>query len=128
MKFLGLCRPDGGLNHALYVWFYGRWAYQWCKSKPSYIAGIKDLLRLFYGTKDLNSAYRKKLEAKLDGFIAAGILIDLIPKQELQNIIDKEHMAAFGMTRNERREKLKLESKGAEIDWEIYDIPTIHRQ
>ena len=85
-------------------------------------------LSFFYGTKDLNSAYRKKLEAKLDGFIAAGILIDLIPKQELQNIIDKEHMAAFGMTRNERREKLKRESNGAEIDWEIYDIPTIHRQ
>ena len=96
--------------------------------KSKYIAGIKDLLRLFYGAKDLNSAYRKKLEAKLDGFIAAGILIDLIPKKELQNIIDKEHMVAFGMTRNERREKLKRESNGAEIDWEIYDIPTIHRQ
>ena len=96
--------------------------------KSKYIAGIKDLLRLFYGTKDFNSAYRKKLEAKLDGFIAAGILIDLMPKQELQKIIDMEHMEAFGMTRNQRREKLKRESKGAEIDWEIYDIPTIHRQ
>ena len=47
---------------------------------------------------------------------------------ELQKIIDKEHMEAFGMTRNQRREKLKRESNGAEIDWEIYDIPTIHRQ
>jgi hypothetical protein len=93
-----------------------------------YIAGIKDLLRLFYGTKDLNLAYRKKLEAKLDGFIAAGLLIDLISEKELQNIIDEEYMTAFGMTRNERREKLKLESNGTEIDWEIYDIPTIHRQ
>jgi hypothetical protein len=49
-----------------------------------YIAGIKDLLRLFYGTKALNSAYRKKLEAKLDGFIAADLLIDLISEKELQ--------------------------------------------
>ena len=96
--------------------------------KSKYIAGVKDLLRLFYGTKDLNSAYRKKLEAKLDGFIAAGILIDLIPKQELQNIIDKEHMVAFGMTRNERSRKIKTRINEAEIDWEIYDIPTIHRQ
>jgi len=47
---------------------------------------------------------------------------------ELQNIIDKKHMEAFGMTRNERREKLKREFNGAEIDWEIYDIPAIHRQ
>ena len=96
--------------------------------KSKYIAGIKELLQLFYGTKDLNSAYRKKLESKVDGFIAAGILIDLISKPELQTIIDTEHMSAFGMTRDERREKLKFQSKGAAIDWDIYDIPTIHRK
>ena len=96
--------------------------------KSKFIAGIKELLQLFYGTKDLNSAYRKKLESKVDGFIAAGILIDMISKQDLQKVIDEEHMAAFGMTRTERREKLKFESKGPEIDWDIYDIPTIHRQ
>ena len=55
--------------------------------KSKYIAGIKELLQLFYGTKDLNSAYRKKLESKIDGFIAAGILIGLISKPELQTII-----------------------------------------
>tara|TARA_B100000787_G_scaffold44295_1_gene31595 strand:- start:482 stop:796 length:315 start_codon:yes stop_codon:yes gene_type:complete len=96
--------------------------------KLKYIAGIKELLQLFYGTKDLISAYRKKLESKVDGFIAAGILIGLISKPELQTIIDTEHMSAFGMTRDERREKLKFQSKGAAIDWDIYDIPTIHRQ
>ena len=96
--------------------------------KSKYKAGIKELLQLFYGTKDLNSAYRKKLESKVDGFIAAGILIDIISKQELQKIIDAEHMSAFGMTRGERREKLKFQSKGVAIDWDIYDIPTIHRQ
>ena len=96
--------------------------------KSKYIAGIKQLLQLFYGTKDPNSAYRKKLESKVDGFIAAGILIDLISKPELQTIIDTEHMTAFGMTRDERREKLKFQSKGAAINWDIYDIPTIHRQ
>jgi len=95
--------------------------------KSKFIAGIKELLQLFYGTKDLNSAYRKKLESKVDGFIAAGILIGLISKPELQTIIDTEHMSAFGMTRYERREKLKFQSKGAAIDWDIYDIPTIHR-
>ena len=79
--------------------------------KSKYIAGIKELLQLFYGTKDLNSTYRKKLEFKIDGFIAAGILIDLISKPELQTIIDTEHMSAFGMTRDERREKLKFQSK-----------------
>ena len=96
--------------------------------KSKYTTGIIELLQLFYGTKDLNSAYRTKLESKIDGFIAAGILIDLISKPELQAIIDTEHMSAFGMTRDERREKLKFQSKGVAIDWDIYDIPTIHRK
>tara|TARA_B100000787_G_C16148741_1_gene275558 strand:- start:790 stop:1113 length:324 start_codon:yes stop_codon:yes gene_type:complete len=95
--------------------------------KSKYIAGIKELLQFFYGTKELDSAYRKKLESKIDGFIAAGILIDLISKQELQKIIDAEHISVFGMTRDERREKLRFQSKGSVIDWDIYDIPTIHR-
>ena len=95
--------------------------------KFKYITGIKELLQLFYGIKDLNSRYRKKLESKVDGFIAAGILIDLVSKRELQKIIDEEHITAFGMTRTERREKLKFQSKGAEVDWDIYDIPTIQR-
>ena len=96
--------------------------------KFKYITGIKELRQLFYGIKDLNSRYRKKLESKVDGFIAAGILIGLISKPELQTIIDTEHMSAFGMTRDERREKLKFQSKGVAIDWDIYDIPTIHRK
>ena len=37
-------------------------------------------------------------------------------------------MSAFGITRDERREKLKFQSKGVAIDWDIYDIPTIHRK
>ena len=84
-------------------------------------------MQLFYGTKDLNSPCRKKLEFKVDGFIAAGILIDLISKRELQNIIDEEHMTAFGMIRTERREKLKFQSKGAEVAWDVCDIPKIQR-
>jgi len=48
--------------------------------KSKYIVGIKELLQLFYGANDLKSAYRKKLESKLEGFIAAGILTDLISK------------------------------------------------
>ena len=67
--------------------------------KSKYIVGIKELLQLFYGTKDLNSSYRKKLESKLEGFIAAGILTDLISKQYLQKVIDEEHMAAFSVER-----------------------------
>lgn len=89
---------------------------------------MKHLLNLFYGTKDLNSSYRKHLDHKIQGYIEAGIISNLIKKEELQKIIDDEHYSIFKMTRKERREKLKLNTNGPEIDWSIYDIPTVQRR
>lgn len=93
-----------------------------------YVNGLINLLRLFYGTKDLKSAYRTRLENRIQGYIEAGILCQIITKNELQEIIDNEHFEIFNMTRAERREKLKLRSEGPEIDWSIYEIPTVHRR
>jgi hypothetical protein len=96
-------------------------------SYSKYVSGMKNLLNLFYGTKDLNSSYRKHLDHKIQGYIEAGIISDLITKEELQKIIDDEHYSIFKMTRKERREKLKLSIQSPEIDWSIYDVPTIER-
>lgn len=89
---------------------------------------MKHLLNLFYGTKDLNSSYRKHLDHKIQGYIEAGIMSEIITKEELQKIIDDEHYSIFKMTRKERREKLNLRTNTPEIDWSIYDIPAIQRR
>ena len=89
---------------------------------------MRNLLNLFYGTKDLNSSYRKHLDHKIQGYIEAGIISNLIKKEELQKIIDDEHYSIFKMTRKERREKLNLRTNTPEIDWSIYDIPAIQRR
>ena len=89
---------------------------------------MKNLLNLFYGTKDLNSSYRKHLDHKIQGYIEAGIMSEIITKEELQKIIDDEHYSIFKMTRKERREKLNLRANTPEIDWSIYDIPAIQRR
>ena len=93
-----------------------------------YVSGMRNLLNLFYGTKDLNSSYRKHLDHKIQGYIEAGIISNLIKKEELQKIIDDEHYSIFKMTRKERREKLNLRTNTPEIDWSIYDIPAIQRR
>ena len=97
-------------------------------SYSKYVSGMRNLLNLFYGTKDLNSSYRKHLDHKIQGYIEAGIISNLIKKEELQKIIDDEHFSIFKMTRKERREKLKLNIHSPEVDWSIYDIPAIKRK
>ena len=89
---------------------------------------MRNLLNLFYGTKDLNSSYRKHLDHKIQGYIEAGIISNLIKKEELQKIIDDEHYSIFKMTRKERREKLNLRTNTPEIDWSIFDTPAFQRK
>lgn len=96
--------------------------------KIKYLNAIKDLLREFYSTEDSESPIYQKAKSKLDGFSQAGVVIGIVSKSELQDIIDQEHMDAFGITRKQRRAELKLDKKATEVDWGIYDPPTIHRR
>jgi len=46
-----------------------------------------------------------------------------ITSEELQTIIDEEHIKAFGITREERQLKQKLTTTDGEQDWDKYDVP-----
>ena len=85
---------------------------------------------------------RAKLSAKLEGFIEAGTLIEVASRDEIQAVIDKAHLAAFGEAREARRTRILeeraqqakdastspcTEADDTEVDWEIYDSPAINR-
>ena len=46
-----------------------------------------------------------------------------ITSEELQVIIDDEHLKAFGITREERQLTQKLATTDDEQDWDKYDVP-----
>ena len=45
----------------------------------------------------------------------------------MNSFIPLNNASEVVMTIKERREKLKFQSKGAKIEWDIYDVLTIHR-
>ena len=96
--------------------------------KIKYLDATRDLLRELYSIEDCHSEAYERIRNKLDGFIQAGVVIGIADRKELQEIIDKEHMDIFGITRKQRHAELKLDKKTTEIDWGIYDTPTIHRR
>jgi hypothetical protein len=57
------------------------------------------------------------------GFLEAGKVLSNITSEELQTIIDEEHIKAFGITREERQLKQKLAKTDDEQDWDKYDVP-----
>jgi len=125
---------------------------QFSLPKTNYADGIKYRLKEFYSIKDLKSANRKvlghkrcitgggdlyihpkvtftmMLKYKIEGFFEAGLLVDATNKEDIQLIVDEEHMAAFGMTIQQRRAEKRASKNLDTIDWSIYDEPLIGRK
>ena len=68
------------------------------------------------------------LKYKIEGFFEAGLLVDATNKEDIQLIVDEEHMVAFGMTRVQRRTEKSANKNLDTIDWSIYDEPSIGRK
>ena len=96
--------------------------------KLKYIDGIKDRLRRFYSISDTKSDHRKMLSHEIDGYMEAGLLAEIIDKQELQRVIDEQHIAVFGISRQERRLEMNSILETAPDNWDIYDTPAIDRR
>ena len=89
---------------------------------------VRELIREYYSSGDDKSEHTKKLKYKIEGFFEAGLLVDAATKEDIQLIVDEEHMAAFGMTRLQRRAEKKINMDFDSIDWSIYDEPAIGRK
>jgi hypothetical protein len=66
---------------------------------------------------------RQQLWHVSTGFLEAGKVLSNVTSEELQTIIDEEHIKAFGITLEERQLKQKLTTTDGEQDWDKYDVP-----
>ena len=63
----------------------------------------------------------------MHGFFQAGLLLNIITKQKIDELINEEHMNAFGKTKKQRRIDEKIDRK-TETNWDKYDEPTYQRK
>jgi len=76
-----------------------------------------------YAYGEAKPSAREQLWHEITGFLKAGELLGNFTTEELQAIIDEEHIKAFGITREERQLKQKLTTTDDEQDWDKYDVP-----
>ena len=94
----------------------------------------KDLYKL--GDFTCEDEKRVNLSSKIEGFAAAGSIIELVTRAEIQKVIDKAHFAEFGEEREARRTRILEEqaAKGSSehvtdhVDWDVYDSPAKDRR
>ena len=72
---------------------------------------LRSLLSRYYDLQDDQTSEITALKYRIDGYIQAGLIMDVLDNVDIQALIDKVHMDKFGMTRNQRRAEKKLSSK-----------------
>jgi hypothetical protein len=70
-----------------------------------------------------------KLKHQSEGLLRAAELLDVISRTEASKLIEKEHLAVFGITSVERAERKRMlqELKESSPD-DFFDIPAIERR
>ena len=93
------------------------------KRKERYLEAVRDKIVKLYAYGEAKPPAREQLSHEITGFLKAGELLGNFTTEELQAIIDEEHITAFGITREERQLKQKLTITDDEQDWDKYDVP-----
>ena len=93
------------------------------KRKERYLEAVRDKMAKLYAHGDAKPPACQQLWQEITGFLKAGELLGNFMTEELQAIIDEEHVTAFGITREERQLKQKLTTTDDEQDWDKYDVP-----
>ena len=93
------------------------------KRKERYLEAVRDKMAKLYAYGEAKPPAREQLWHEITGFLEAGKVLSNITSEELQAIIDEEHVTAFGITREERQLKQNLPKADDEQDWDKYDVP-----
>ena len=97
--------------------------------KHAFLDGVAKRLQNLYVYGEAHPDEKPVIEANLDGYFEAGLLVKLVTRAELQKVIDAQHLKVFGMSREERKKKrqaLEGSQEGAS-DWSVYDLPPAMR-
>ena len=105
-------------------------------AKADFIRELKSLTTQLYAIGDSSSKDPRwaVLSSKVDGFIEAGLLLQVSNRTEIQRHIDEIHFQVFGETREARRERKKslpdspdTEAHVTPPDWSELDSPAYER-
>ena len=78
------------------------------KRKECYLETVRANMVKLYAYGEAKPPARQQLWHEITGFLEAGKVLSNVTTEELQAIIDDEHLKAFGITREARQLKQKL--------------------
>ena len=96
-------------------------------NKQNFLSEVQDkLINIFNASKE---GYKvpEVQRYRLEGFIHAGVFMELVSNVEIQELMNETHLSIFNMTIEERKQKKGAAWNDESIDYSQYDMPTFER-
>ena len=87
---------------------------------------FEELLQSLYAFGDAKVPAKEQLSQKIEGFIEAGLLLEVTDNTRLQEIVDRVHLEVFGESLADRTKAAKL-GLTSDRDWTEYERPSFER-
>ena len=87
----------------------------------------KRLLKIFRASKEGYKATEVE-RRHLEGFIQAGVFMEVTTNDEMKRLIDSTHGSVFGQSIQERKQSRPIAWSDDTIDYSSYDTPTKYRE
>lgn len=102
------------------------------RARREFLKGLRELCDELYSLGDSFKSSQKWREssALATGYIKAGLLMEIVSKDEIEKVIEECHFNAFGESKSERRARRasKSDESHQDIDWSMFDSPSKLRQ
>ena len=103
-------------------------------AKADFLRELRRLTTELYALGDftVGDLGRQLHEAKINGFIDAGLLLEVCSRDAMQEVIDQCHFEAFRESRSDRKIRLTTQNasegdEGNATDWDQFDSPAFER-
>lgn len=102
------------------------------RARREFLKGLRELCDELYSLGDSFKPSQKWREssALATGYIKAGLLMEIVSKDEIEKVIGDCHVNAFGETKSEKRARRNppVGDGTYDIDWSLFDSPSLQRR
>ena len=95
--------------------------------KGKFINEVKHRLKTIFNSSKEGYRVLSVEKHRVEGFMQAGVFLDLISNEELYDVMQEVHMSVFDMSIEERQKINEIKWNDEQIDYGGYEIPSFLR-
>ena len=94
-----------------------------------YLTRLSELLQEIYSNRRSSNTKTSDAQERLSGFIEAALISRVLSNQDIQTLVDQEHMDAHDLSVQERgRIQQQILAACKDHDWSPFEEPTFRRR